>query len=140
MTSNPIAARGGALLALAAILVACSSETGGSGGGGSSEPPPEGRCYEDPISCPDGTTCAFDDENGEAMSCLPAGSAGVGDECVNTAGTAECGERMACLHLKASESGYCTPFCGGSDDCASDEVCGKVSTDGGHSYYACIPG
>lgn len=139
MTSTLIAARSTALLA-AVALVACSSETGGSGGGGSSEPPPEGRCYEDPISCPDGTTCAFDDENGEAMSCLPAGDAGLGDDCVNTAGTAQCGERLACLQLSGSGSGYCTPFCGGPDDCASDELCGNVTTEGGHSYYACIPG
>ncbi len=125
---------------LTTALAACSStETGGTGGGGSSEPPPEGACYQDPLSCPEGTTCAFDDENGEAMSCLPAGDAGKGQTCENVAGTATCGEALACLHLSGADGGYCTPFCGGVDDCASDENCGKVQTEGGHSYYACIP-
>jgi hypothetical protein len=140
MTSIAITVRGAALLALLAVLVACSTETGGTGGGEPRDPPPEGRCYEDPLSCPDGTTCAFDDEDGVEMSCLAAGNAGVGDECVNTAGTAQCGERLACLHLSGNDGGYCSPFCGGNDDCESDEVCGNVSTEGGHKYYACIPG
>ena len=126
------------LVMLAAGLVACSSESGGEDGGDvDRDPPPEGACYQDPIACPDGTTCAFDDENGEAMSCLPAGSGGENDACQNVAGEAQCGEGLACLHLTGTDGGHCAPVCDSNEDCDGGLVCAKVTTEAGHSFYAC---
>jgi len=121
------------------VLTACSDGGGGSGGGGGAdEPPPEGRCYENPLGCEGGTTCAFDDEDGQEMSCLPAGAAGKGDTCRNVAGAPECGEKLVCLQLTGQANGSCTPYCSGDAPCGSGQVCAKVQTEGGHTFYACV--
>src|SRR5688572_10660017 len=92
-----LAAHGLALL-LAASVVGCGDDGGGAGGG-ETEPPAAGRCYEDPLSCPKGTVCSFDDPDGKAMSCREPGSGNKGDACDNVEGKAECGEGLVCLRL-----------------------------------------
>jgi hypothetical protein len=126
------------LVALLAV-VACSSDDGGGGGGAvDRDPPPEGACYQDPLACEDGTTCAFDDEHGESMSCLPAGDAAEGEACQNVAGEPVCDERLACIQLAGDETGTCARFCDGGDDCGGGLTCAKVETAAGHAYWACV--
>lgn len=130
------------LLVAAAIagLGACSSETGGGGGGDDvdRDPPPDGACYQDPVACPDGTTCAFDDENGASMSCLPAGEGRAGDTCQNVAGEPVCGERLVCIQLSGQETGSCARYCDGASDCTAGLTCAKVDTSGGQQFWACV--
>lgn len=124
-------------LALLAAVPGCGDDGGGTGGGGTGGAPPDGRCYEDPLACDDGTVCAFDDEDGKSMTCLPAGKGAKGDACKNVAGTPECGAELVCLQLKGSDSGTCTPYCDGADDCSGGLECAQITTDGGNRFFAC---
>ena len=134
-----LVASSGSLFALVLLALAAPgcSENPGASGGGAPEPPPDGRCYEDPLSCEDGTVCAFDDEDGVSMTCLPAGKGAKGAACKNVAKAPECGEGLVCLQLKGADEGTCTPFCDAAEDCSGGLECANITTDGGKKFFAC---
>ncbi|HPM41707.1 MAG TPA: hypothetical protein PLY45_04660, partial [bacterium] len=65
------------------------------------------------------------------------GKGAKGDACKNVAGTPECGAELVCLQLKGSDSGTCTPYCDGADDCSGGLECAQITTDGGNRFFAC---
>lgn len=122
-------------LAASAVVASCSSSS--SPGGGAAQ------CNSNPWSCPSGQTCWITDATGAAFACLNSKQgAKKGDACVNSPGSATCGDLMACFQQSVS-GGICVTYCDNTKTdrgCAAGEQCVPVSYD--HhttAFSACIP-
>ncbi len=116
------------------LLAACSSEE-------SSTTPPV-PCNQDPWQCPAGQTC-WPKDNAGTWACLNSkAGAKKGDPCVNTFGTATCGDGLACFQGIGAPEGSCVSYCDNAKPgrgCATGETCSGVLLAGtATKFMICI--
>jgi len=118
------------LTAGVSALLACSS----------SSEPAESGCASNPFSCAAGTTCSAKDATG-VSACLTSGAGAKGSTCLNTPGTATCGEGLLCLQQSAT-GGQCVSYCEAGNaarGCASGETCRAAAIQGTSTvFHVCV--
>lgn len=116
-------------------LVACGSDDEEGSG------PPPAPCNERGGECPTGQVC-WPNASLNGFACLNA-AVGVeeGASCVNTAGSATCGEGLACVMLMGQSSGSCMAYCDpaiAGKGCAAGQTCTQFVIPDVGSAYVCI--